>query len=110
MANSKNGRTWASWAGMYNTTKWRDLRNFKKKENPICEMCITMGKVIPTYCIDHITPIDEYNFDELFYDYSNLQSLCEPCHQFKTNRDKGDKNHEYSGLTGQALIDSINED
>lgn len=103
-----NGRTWASWSGMYNTRSWKSLRKLKKQENPTCELCRTMGKVVPMDCVDHIIAINEENFHELFLDWENLQSLCYPCHGFKTARDKGDKNLGYKGLVGKDLIDDIN--
>lgn len=96
-------RTWASRYGLYNTLSWFKLRSHHIKENPYCVMCDTMGFVVPAVMVDHIIPITEENWKELFLDPKNLQSLCEPCHQFKTNRDKIVRH----GNCGIYLMDEI---
>lgn len=98
------GWSWASKAGLYQTKEWRKLRKIKVSESPICEMCKFMKRIVPVHTVDHIIPITEDNYEELFLDYDNLQSLCDPCHKFKTNRDKTDKLE----VTGHALEDLIN--
>lgn len=99
-----NGWSWASQYGLYRTKEWRELRELKVHESPICEICVKMHKIVTVHTVDHIIPITKANYKELFLDYENLQSLCEPCHRFKTNRDKVKK----KGLTGKALADRIN--
>ena len=96
-------RTWASREGLYNTRSWWKLRSHHIKEYPYCAMCDTMGFVKPATVVDHIIPITEINWKELFLDEKNLQSLCDECHQFKTNRDKIVRH----GNCGIYLMDEI---
>lgn len=46
--------------------------------------CLDAGKKIPAFAVDHIK---EHKGDlTLFYDYENLQSLCESCHNSAKQR------------------------
>jgi 5-methylcytosine-specific restriction protein A len=55
--------------------------------NPLCEECIKINTIEPATQVHHITPfmqgttIEQIRF--LGFDYNNLMSLCEPCHQKK---------------------------
>lgn len=72
---------------VYNTTRWCNLRNLKLSRNPLCESCLEQEKIEPATQVHHITPfmtgvgITQIKF--LGFDYTNLQSLCELCHQNK---------------------------
>ncbi|WP_321425030.1 HNH endonuclease signature motif containing protein [uncultured Bacteroides sp.] len=70
----------------YNNTRWRKLRLQKLQDQPLCEECLKNGeKVTAAVDIHHIisfmsTDNEELKY-QLFYDYSNLMSLCKECHQ-----------------------------
>ena len=64
---------------LYFTNTWRKLRAKKLSEKPLCKSCNH-----PANEVDHI--IDHKGDRDIFYDYSNLQSLCKPCHSRKTMR------------------------
>lgn len=70
---------------LYNSQRWRTLRELKIQQSPLCEICISGGVVRPTEEIHHITPISTgLSFDDmqvLCYDFDNLQSLCKDCHR-----------------------------
>lgn len=84
--------TWASREGLYDTPSWRKLRSAILTEEPLCRMCASMGIYVSADMVDHIEPITELNWKELFLDPDNLQPLCHACHGFKTARDK--KRHD----------------
>lgn len=69
---------------LYNSQRWRTLREYKIQQSPLCEICISEGVVRPTEEIHHITPISTgltyEDMQVLCYDYNNLQSLCRDCH------------------------------
>ena len=73
---------------IYNTSKWRHLRDYILKHNPICEVC----KEALAQEVDHITPFSVGFTDrqklQLGFDITNLQSICTPCHDLKHNRVK----------------------
>jgi 5-methylcytosine-specific restriction protein A len=52
---------------------------------PLCASCLKQGDVAQAEEVDHIIPLHKQGPDE----WENLQGLCKPCHQEKTNRDKG---------------------
>ena len=66
----------------YNTTKWRKLRNYYIKNNPLCVMCKNNNRIKKAYLVDHIKEVADGGE---MYDYRNLQSLCDPCHRSKTS-------------------------
>lgn len=64
----------------YQSTRWRKLRNWFIKQNPICLHC---GR--PAQEIDHIQPIRQGGSA---MSVDNLQSLCTSCHAIKSNKEK----------------------
>jgi 5-methylcytosine-specific restriction protein A len=59
----------------YKSPAWRNLRQWKIRHDPTCELC---GQ--PTEMVDHIIPI-KLGGEKL--DEENLQSLCDTCHAKK---------------------------
>lgn len=70
---------------IYQDKRWKKLRALKMRHNPLCERCVKKHKVTPTKEVHHIIPFDtgrnEEEIELLAFDYDNLQSLCEPCHE-----------------------------
>ena len=66
---------------VYQDKRWKRLRKAKLRANPLCEECERMGKTTQTEHVHHIIPFDiEGDYEELAFDYDNLQSLCHECH------------------------------
>lgn len=61
---------------------WRKARRAYLLENPLCVHCLKRGKRTPANEVDHITPHE--GDMTLFWDESNWQALCKPCHSRKT--------------------------
>jgi 5-methylcytosine-specific restriction endonuclease McrA len=58
--------------------RWRDARLQFLQQNPLCAMCSTGQRPVAAGVVDHIRP---HKGDRtLFWDRSNWQSLCKPCH------------------------------
>lgn len=81
----------------YTSKAWRNTRNYYIKQNPICEQCKrnTPSQITPAKVVDHVKPI---RLGGLLYDTTNLQSLCELCHNKKNQQEsieyrKGIKNY-----------------
>lgn len=61
-----------------------------KRDKGLCQECLRNGRLTPvgdkpyTAFCDHIIPKAEGGTD----DDDNLQTLCKPCHQAKTDREK----------------------
>ena len=63
---------------LYSTQRWRKGRLAHLRAHPLCVYCAAMDRVTAATVVDHIEP---HRGDlELFFDPSNWQSLCAPCH------------------------------
>ena len=62
---------------LYDTHKWRKLRNAILRSGPLCVRCSNMGKVQLASVVDHCIPSREY---DSFFDNDNLFSVCVQCH------------------------------
>lgn len=67
----------------YRTARWRALRKaVLVRDNYLCVHCMIRGKIEVGNEIDHIKPAQQA--PELFFEQSNLQTLCGRCHAQKT--------------------------
>lgn len=103
----QKGRTEASRAGFYNTQAWKDLRQRRLIENPLCKRCEQKGKLTAAKIVDHIEPIEIH--PELALVYNNTQSLCLFCHTLKTNEDSKQKRQIDKLKQGKALMNKFEQ-
>ena len=61
----------------YNKAAWKRLRTYQLHSEPFCAVCSSPGNTI-----DHIIP--HRGDANLFFDSSNLQTLCKRCHDSET--------------------------
>lgn len=67
--------------------KWQQARAGFLVKHPLCLHCEAKGRVVVATDVDHIIP---HKGDmTLFWDRSNWQSLCGPCHSAKTAAEDG---------------------
>lgn len=70
---------------IYSSPQWKRLRQSKRQQTPLCEMCLSRGVFSPVTEIHHIRPISTgKSIDEMWslaLDSNNLMSLCERCHK-----------------------------
>jgi 5-methylcytosine-specific restriction endonuclease McrA len=58
--------------------RWNAARARFLQDNPLCVFCSKQGKTVAGVVVDHTVP---HRLDPvLFWDISNWQSLCQPCH------------------------------
>ena len=67
----------------YNTKAWKRLRRAKLAAAPLCYACELRGHVTPAAAVDHVKAIKAGG--EAFPPLDGLMSLCERCHNEKTN-------------------------
>ena len=67
---------------LYGSQAWKDLSEAFKRHNPLCQDCQEAGAVVPVEIVDHIEEVRDR--PELSLVWSNLRSLCRPCHAAKT--------------------------
>lgn len=80
---------------LYNTKQWRRLRHYHLQDNPLCVFCLAKGNTTAANIADHIKP---HRGDvSLFYEASNIQSLCKRCHDSTKQRmEKGGQVTEFT--------------
>ena len=83
----------------YDTVRWRRERLNHLKSNPLCVMCLRMGRTTQATVVDHIEP--HKGNEELFWDRNNWQSLCTPCH------DSAKKHYENKGYSQGCDVDGF---
>jgi 5-methylcytosine-specific restriction protein A len=74
----------------YGTARWQAARAAQLARKPCCEECTRQGRVTPATVCDHITPV---RLGGGFYETSNHQSLCRPCHQAKSASERTQQPH-----------------
>lgn len=82
VGTSNPSKSWNATDFDYSSRAWRRTRLAWIQSNPICVHCEAMGLITPAKIVDHIRPI---RFGGDAWDSSNFQSLCENCHNKKTN-------------------------
>jgi len=77
----------------YNTRQWQRMRKRQLEKEPLCRMCKDMGRTTVATVADHKTPWrtgkTERERYELFWDESNLTSLCSHCHSAVKQAEEG---------------------
>lgn len=89
LRHNRPARKAATWSQslrrhVYDSRRWRAMRDYKLATDPLCEICKAEGRVTLAVDVHHVLPIGEAaTRDEALrraYDTSNLQSLCKECH------------------------------
>src|SRR5262245_53777850 len=60
------------------STWWDRTSRRYRQLHPLCERCLALGRVAAAYDVEHIIP--HRGDRRLLMNHSNLQSLCERCH------------------------------
>jgi 5-methylcytosine-specific restriction endonuclease McrA len=68
-------------------SKWNKARLEFLAIHPLCVKCTELGLTVGATLVDHIIP--HKGDKKLFWRRSNWQSLCKPCHDFKTATEDG---------------------
>lgn len=78
-------------------TAWNKLRlRILQRDKRLCRSCKRKGLTTVATQVDHIVPKARGGGD----DETNLQSLCQPCHDLKTIEDAGGKPKLTTGADG----------
>lgn len=72
----------------YQSKAWRLLRKEKLTNDPLCEMHLQKGQIVPATEVHHIIDIDDKPTLENALDSNNLMSLCKSCHSSITGKKK----------------------
>lgn len=67
--------------------KWQRARLGYLAKHPLCMMCEAENRVTAANVVDHIVP--HRGNMTVFWDTTNWQPLCTPCHNAKTAKEQG---------------------
>lgn len=68
-------------------SRWQKAREGFLRKHPLCARHQERGEIVVATVVDHKIP---HKGDKvLFWDTTNWQSLCKPCHDAKTAREDG---------------------
>tara|TARA_R100000808_G_C2126091_1_gene136336 strand:+ start:703 stop:1371 length:669 start_codon:yes stop_codon:yes gene_type:complete len=70
----------------YNSSAWKQLRQYHIDGSPLCVHCLTYELLTPAQQVDHKQARSKR--PDLQLDPDNLQSLCRKCHGDKTKREQ----------------------
>lgn len=74
------------WHHLYDTKRWKALRLYQLGIEPLCRLCKQVDRLTPACVADHVKP---HKGDiSMFFDATNLQSLCKPCHDTVKSREE----------------------
>lgn len=70
---------------LYNSAGWKAMRAAQLAAHPWCADCEKGARLVLAMEVDHIVP--HTGDPGLFFDATNLQSLCKPHHSLKTSEE-----------------------
>lgn len=73
---------------IYQSAKWKKLREAKLMSNPLCQICLQRGIIKSSEDIHHADSFMNYTGNmrlQKAYDFDNLISVCKSCHSFLHN-------------------------
>ena len=77
------------WNRYYQSHEWKQLREWKINNYPICENCYHYGIVIPATEVHHLHVFSDGKTEQdkwkLLLDPYNIRSLCSSCHDLYHN-------------------------
>jgi 5-methylcytosine-specific restriction enzyme A len=68
----------------YSSTRWRKLREAYLRSQPLCEDCLSSGRVEAANHVHHKRPRKQS--PHLAFEWDNLEALCHACHNAKEER------------------------
>ncbi len=72
---------------LYGSAVWKKQRAVFLNAHPLCVQCEKDRRLTPATTVDHKVP--HRGDPNLFYDQSNWQPMCKPCHDRKTASEDG---------------------
>jgi 5-methylcytosine-specific restriction protein A len=88
----------------YGTRIWQKIRTRQLSIQPLCQSCLSAGRVCLAKDIDHVfawNVIGDHSFTRNLF-----QSLCQPCHSHKTQLEqKGVYRHFTTPITDYCIAD-----
>ena len=74
-------------------SRWQRERKKFLETHPLCAECMKEGRYTKATVVDHI--VAHRGDEKLFWDRSNWQPLCKPCHDRKTGNEDSRPTYRY---------------
>lgn len=87
-------------ARFYDKAVWRRARGLFLAEQPLCQRCREVGRVVPATDVDHITPISQGG---AALDKANFRALCRSCHSYVTRHQLGETEKPMKGCDSSGM-------
>lgn len=71
---------------VYQTPAWRSIRQRQLSIQPLCQGCLSRGRVEAAKHVDHVFPWRQIGKQAFLRNI--FQSLCPECHSYKTGQEK----------------------
>lgn len=62
---------------LYQSARWRKLREQKLTADPLCEPCLRAGRITPATIVHHKEPLKRGGDP---FEWINLEAICASCH------------------------------
>ena len=85
---------------VYRTAQWRSVRARQISTQPLCQSCLVRGVVTQGNQVDHVFPHRRIGRES--FTHNLFQTLCQPCHSYKTGQEKQGRFECYRGGTVQV--------
>jgi 5-methylcytosine-specific restriction endonuclease McrA len=89
------------WRAWYKTVAWLAIRAKRLAEEPLCRRCKARGRLVLANTCDHVEP--HRGNRDLFFNYSNTQSLCPLCHNSSKQSEERRGHAIGTGADGRPL-------
>ena len=86
---------------LYDSVRWRKARSYYLAINPLCIMCLRVGRERRATVVDHIR--DHGGDYGLFWDQDNWQGLCPTCHSGAKRIQSAHGYSQAAGLDGLPI-------
>lgn len=66
----------------YSSRAWKETREAYINAHPLCERCLTFGRMTPGTIVHHIEHLSPENIDNpaISLGFDNLETVCRDCH------------------------------
>lgn len=97
------GKEWVSKEtdSAYQTPAWRSTRQRQLSVQPLCQGCLSRGRVEQANHVDHVFPWRQIGKQAFMHNI--FQSLCHACHSYKTGQEKQGVYEHYTSEGVQHL-------
>lgn len=92
----------------YSSKAWQQVRRtYKQSKQGLCERCLANGLIVPADEVHHKIRLTKQNINDpsIALNFSNLEALCESCHDKEHEQDQRNRYGNKYRKTRRYVID-----